>query len=823
MNFRALLKQYVSFLVRRAFLLTGFFVLSVVASVYFASHLELRSDFKELLPDNYASVRDLNRILERIGGIGNLIVAVESDDIKASERFTEDFVAALKLYPPHLIRDIDYNINPLKKFLNDNKYLYIDKTDLETIYTRLSRGIQREKLTRAGLLLNFETESEQKNERFDFSDIEEKYVKKAGGYDKYTDGYFFGEEGRLLAILVKPYGSVTGVEASKKLIAQVEETIHQLNPTSYHPSLKVGLTGKFKATLQEYRSMIDDVLATAFLAIGLVSLSIFIYFRRFRMLFLTSAALITGVAWTFAVTYFHIGYLTAQTAFLGSIIVGNGINYGLIFMARYLEERRKKQPVLEALTITVQTTFLSTLASSLTTSIGFATLGITEVKGFSQFGFIGGCGMFLCWVATYTSLPVFLVLSEKVLPIVHEKKVYQPRRLLMAPLAHFIERYPGWIVRFGTFFTIASFGLILFFVPNSLEYDFSKLRFEHPRQKANWENNLAKRVENIFDNLSLSPAIILVDQAEQAPPLCQEIEKKKKQEQPPWQTISSCKSLFSYLPEDQEIKLSLLPKIRKLLDDPDLRFLNAQQLKTVREFKEKLNLKGLTVEDLPHEITRNFVEKDGHLGRIVYVYPRDDVNMWNGQILIRFADAIRENKLPTGEIITSSGEAVIFADLLKGLVRDGPKAVVASLLGVTLVVLIFFWNSAAYTFILMALGIGVLWMGGLVSLFHLKLNFFNFIAIPTTFGIGVDYAVNLFQRYRLEGKGSIRTVIQETGGAIGLCSVTTIIGYWTLVIARNKALSSFGWIAILGEFACVAAALIFLPAFLLLLEKRKKD
>ncbi len=90
----------------------------------------------------------------------------------------------------------------------------------------------------------------------------------------------------------------------------------------------------------------------------------------------------------------------------------------------------------------------------------------------------------------------------------------------------------------------------------------------------------------------------------------------------------------------------------------------------------------------------------------------------------------------------------------------------------------------------------------------------NFIALPITFGIGVDYATNVFQRRRLDHARSIGDVIRTTGGAVGLCSLTTVIGYSSLLVARNQALISFGLLAVLGEVACLAAALLALPAVL---------
>src|SRR5262249_35921616 len=188
--------------------------------------------------------------------------------------------------------------------------------------------------------------------------------------------------------------------------------------------------------------------------------------------------------------------------------------------------------------------------------------------------------------------------------------------------------------------------------------------------------------------------------------------------------------------------------------------------------------------------------------------------------LIRFADIIRRNVLPNGEVITGSGESVIFADLLRAVIHDGPRATIFAFVAVCLVVGVIFRNRRAFAFIIGTLALGVLWMGGLMALFDFKINFFNFIAIPTTFGIGVDYGVNIYQRYKLEGKGSLPKVLRTTGGAVALCSLTTIIGYFTLIIAKNQALVSFGWIAILGELTCITAALIFIPALVSLLEKK---
>ena len=43
------------------------------------------------------------------------------------------------------------------------------------------------------------------------------------------------------------------------------------------------------------------------------------------------------------------------------------------------------------------------------------------------------------------------------------------------------------------------------------------------------------------------------------------------------------------------------------------------------------------------------------------------------------ADAFRETRLPNGEVLRGSGRAVIFADMLRAVISDVPRAVMASL------------------------------------------------------------------------------------------------------------------------------------------------
>jgi predicted RND superfamily exporter protein len=150
-----------------------------------------------------------------------------------------------------------------------------------------------------------------------------------------------------------------------------------------------------------------------------------------------------------------------------------------------------------------------------------------------------------------------------------------------------------------------------------------------------------------------------------------------------------------------------------------------------------------------------------------------------------------------------------------------PPAVTFSFLTTAVVVVLAFRGRRASLLGLGALLVGVAWLGGLFALLHVRLNFLNFIALPITFGIGVDYAVNIVQRYLIEGPNGALRAVRETGGAVVLCSLTTTLGYLALVSSINFAVRSLGVAAVLGEVCCLLAAVLVLPAALVWWDERR--
>jgi len=112
-------------------------------------------------------------------------------------------------------------------------------------------------------------------------------------------------------------------------------------------------------------------------------------------------ALALGALITFAFAFFAVGHLNMATAFLAPIVVGNGINFGIIWQGRFLEERRSGRALERAVAIALEKTCPATLTAACAAATAYAALGIGRFRGFRHFALIGATGMLLCWITSY--------------------------------------------------------------------------------------------------------------------------------------------------------------------------------------------------------------------------------------------------------------------------------------------------------------------------------------------------------------------------------------------------------------------------------------
>jgi hypothetical protein len=314
--------------------------------------------------------------------------------------------------------------------------------------------------------------------------------------------------------------------------------------------------------------------------------------------------------------------------------------------------------------------------------------------------------------------------------------------------------------------------------------------------------------------------IIAADRLEQVPLIVQalrDLDKGKPEDQ---HTIGTIDSMQMFVPLDQAQRVAVLDQIRDLLDDPALQDLDDKEKAQLLELRPPDDLRPVTEHDLPKSLLDKFTEKDGRVGFLISTRPSNRLDEWNGRDLIRFANAVRELHLPDGETVTTSGASVIFADIVYSIERDGPLVTLIAGAGLVLMVLLLVGRNRRAIAVLAGTASGSLLMVACCALLGLKVNFLDFVALPITLGLGIDYAINIAHRHETEDVPDPITTLRTSGSAVFVCSLTTMIGYGSLLVSENLAIRGFGTASLIGEVTCLFTALVLVPALLAVGNRR---
>jgi predicted RND superfamily exporter protein len=790
------------FLVASVFSVGGFFY---SAKLY----KNLRTDLEELLPTNARSVLDLNEVRSRLESIDNLSVLVFSDDTGASRRFVEDLAKKLQAEPKDTVASVEYNIAKELAFFKARRALYIDIADLKRIRDYVKDRIQYEQILRNPLTIFSEVYVPEPS--LNFTAIEKKYQGQTSNYDRFPDGYYATPDEKKRVLLVYKPSDGNGDKLKKTVVQAIKE----LDPTkNYARDLNVEYAGGVQNTIEEQAALVEDLELSTLLVALLVGIAIFFFYRAHRASAALLISLFYGTFWTFGIAYFMIGYLNANSAFLGSIVLGNGINFPIIFLARYLEERRNHLDHETALDLSITHTGSATWTAALAAGLSYGSLALTGFRGFKQFGIIGLVGMVLCWIATFTVLPALLTILDRIKSL--EPTKAKPKSYVAEGIARFVAHSPKKIVVATVILTALSSAMLFRYKSSIIETDLSKLRNKWSIEKGS--GYYSKYVDEIFGRY-LSPMVALPRDPAHAALLAEKYKAKMIAEGPA-SLIHNVSILEDFVPKDQPEKIKLIREIERMLP-PSLRSqLSAEDRQRVGDFLRPEVFHSIATKDLPPLVLGKFTEKNGAIGNLVLIEPPLNTVTNDGDNLIGFIQSLREIADSVAPGTPVAGSLPISADMISSINHDGPRATLFAFTSVVLLVIVLFRRPRVFAPVLLALFLGVLWLVGGILAFWFKINFLNFIALPITFGIGVDYGVNIFSRYREEGGASILKVIRDTGGAVVLCSFTTTVGYGSLVIASNQAFVSFGILAVMGEMTCVFAAVFALPAILTVLRER---
>ncbi len=793
-----------------------------------AIRMPLKSDLTNLLPPTNPSVRDLTAIQKRARPFGTVQVVIEGPDAATRERASAALIPRLRTVglgagtvsrPLHsgraLVQQFAADDGALRRYVWQQRFLFADLADLVAARDALIARIERGKLKANPLYIELDdAPADPDDDRL--ADLERKLAEAEQA--AIAPAPWVSKDGRLQQVAIQTTFSASNARLAGQLTDQIRREIAAVEAEV--PGARFGLTGNITLTMYEHDSVLDGMAISAIVTVLLCAVALLLYYRSGRTVLAMLWALGCGVAATFAAAWATVGHLNVMTAFLFAIVIGNGINAGLILVARYMEELRAGKDARAAVAGAIIGALRGTLAAAATASVAYASLLITDFRGFRQFGAIAGLGMALTWLATFTVLPAAL--------FVIARRGHGPGRepAIGAILVRILPtRQLRSVLMAATVVTAIAMAITIGFLTNDpFLHDWRDL--QSSTEDIRRVRAISARVNAALDTQSQLAGqayqiVIAVERRDQVGPLIEGIRASDAARPVAKRWTRDVRSLDDLVPSRQPEKLAVLAEIRALLDDPKLQAtIDDDDRAMLAKLRPPDDLAPTGDHDVPRELAWPFIEKDGSIGRLIVIRGAKRWDSFNVDHRLAFAAEVRRIELPARALI--AGEPLVVADIVATMERDAPKMIVFSLIGSILAVFVVI-GMRRHGLVTIACGLaGVVIMMATCFLVGLRVHFLDLIALPITIGIGIDYAVNLAARDAQDGDRGLPYLLRTTGGAVLLCSFTTAVGYGTLMFSANGGIRSFGIAALIGEVACVLTALIVAPAWLALLRRRRE-
>ncbi len=328
----------------------------------------------------------------------------------------------------------------------------------------------------------------------------------------------------------------------------------------------------------------------------------------------------------------------------------------------------------------------------------------------------------------------------------------------------------------------------------------------------------------------------------------------------------AAKSLDSFLNELEATPARTANAIMSGYNDMVARWL----LVEYQEIASANNFAPVQLKDLPKEIKNRYVRVDSDNTQhwALRIYPK--ANIWDGEALASFVEELRtvdaevtgapiQNLESAGRMHKTYGTiglyalAVISIILLVNFLRPGqkfmtviPPIAVAAFIGYTLfkrngtidpsllviiclglvvfIAAVLDYRNLRDTLLTLipSLAGGVV-MLGMMALLGLELNPVNLIALPLIFAIGVDNGIYLVSDCRGQiaaGKESYEPSA-DTLSSMMVTSLTSIVGFGSLMIASHQGMFSIGVLLALGVASSLVVSLVLMPPLLLLVARHQ--
>ncbi len=798
-----------------------FLMLLITAIISFVAFtqvgkISLKTDLLRLLPEKNRAAQNTRELSDKVGGnSGYFSLLVSSNDTNKLLPVVEELVKKIEKFKTVERVSYKWPVEFFKKY----RFLLIPNENLFNIYDRIL-GWKSEVSPSGVNLIGDLDDGKKKNsfqKRENKSEMESNF-KKYGEFHK----YHISSDGKSMGMRVYTKKGISDIGDLKKLFERLEKLAKR---TAKKRGVWIGVGGTHRNKIDQYNVIFSDLNVTGIVSALLIISILFISFFKYResnsisngllkkIISLVSSILnsfttisvvlfplVIGLLWGFSLLPATVGSLNIITAFLVIILFGMGIDYSIHLVKRFQTELCNNS-VEDSLLETFQSTGSSVFISGMTTALSLSILSFSGFKGFSEFGLITAMTTISVLLAMYVVLPAVLTLSV---------------RFKMVKAANSIRKrvpFPNKTVTI-IFSVLFIAGIIVSFFGLGFDYSFRNLQFDKAKIKGLSE---VKAKQSKVYSSSFSPgAVYIADDLKSLTKLNNMLDEHKLSKGTNT-TIGRFRSLRDFSPEvGSKSWVDRTNVIAALKDELKGRWVGKikdvdrkRWIEKIQDWKQPIAV-PVPINIMPISIIAPNTTKDGSSRYLLGIHPAFDRK--DGRNAMNFSRELYSLKLPEG-VKGPIGETTLFAEILMIVTSEVGLIVVATLLGVLLLVWLNLKSIWGALLVMLPLFSGMAISFGIMVLMGIDLNLFSVLVVPVLLGMGVDDGVHYYKHWR-ENNRDTRKTQKELFETLSITTITTMLGYSGMMFAGHPGIQSIGIFACIGLFTILLTTLFLMPGIM---------
>ncbi|MCD4695945.1 MAG: MMPL family transporter [Bacteroidales bacterium] len=421
--------------IKRAWFVLLVSVILFIVSADLAGRLELKMNFKDLMPQDHPTVLEFNNIIDHFQGASTVIVGAigEEEDLI---QFVTELAPEIESLKSHIKR-VEYKVN--QNFIGEHGFMLTKAKDLKTAAgtyedlglipfltginnsfeeTYISDGEEsisnkEKELSAISQLDGLKTWINTMQAYIEDSNLTDEKAREAVEKMMIGEKYFLSPDKDMIMLIAYPTFPVDEMGKATVLIHSLDSLI-QVKLDKYPEIVLAGATGTMAMGVDETDAVSADMSYTSLFAFLLIFILFVISFRMWSAPILATISLIIGITWTAGFAYLTLGSLNMLTSMFAIILIGLGIDFNIHVISTYNQLRASKITPYKAIRMTFTKSASGILTGALTTAMAFLTLMISENAGMKEFGLIAGTGVLFSMAASLLVLPSLLVTQEKI-------------------------------------------------------------------------------------------------------------------------------------------------------------------------------------------------------------------------------------------------------------------------------------------------------------------------------------------------------------------------------------------------------------------------